>query len=218
MFRQLLYTQWKWSRLVLLLVVLMGFSLPIVSVQGVHPNDLGRFEIDSLLGGMQAWGLLYPILATGLALVLALTTWGPDHRGRHVYALSLPIPRWHYALLRFGAGCTLLAIPVFAVWLGSLVATSVVDLPAGLEAYPTALALRFGLAAFVAYAAFFAISSGTNRTAGIILGVIAALILVQVVASIANIDFDLMSAAQTVLLLGPGPLAVFTGRWMLVDV
>jgi hypothetical protein len=217
MFRQLLYTQWKWSRLVLLLVVVKGFSLPIVSVQGVHPNDLGRFEIDSLLGGMQAWGLLYPILATGLALLLALTTWGPDHRGRHVYALSLPIPRWHYALLRFGAGCTLLAIPVFAVWLGSLVATSVVHLPAGLEAYPTALALRFGLAAFVAYAAFFAISSGTNRTAGIILGTIGGVLLVQLILVVAEVDVNLISPVVLRLFVWPGPLEIFTGRWMLVD-
>ena len=47
---------------------------------------------------------------------------------------------------------------------------------------------------------------------------IATVILVQVVASIANLDVNLFAVAQTVLLLGPGPLAVFTGRWMLVDV
>jgi hypothetical protein len=91
-------------------------------------------------------------------------------------------------------------------------------LPPGLQAYPIALAARFAFALLVAYAVFFAVSAGTARTAGIILGVIATLILVQVVASIANLDLNLLSAAQEVLLLGPGPLAVFTGRWMLVDV
>jgi hypothetical protein len=41
---------------------------------------------------------------------------------------------------------------------------------------------------------------------------------VQVVASVASVELDLFAALQTILLLGPGPLAVFTGRWMLVDV
>ena len=70
----------------------------------------------------------------------------------------------------------------------------------------------------VAFAVFFAISAGTARTAGIILGAMAALVLVQVIASIANLQWDLLGALQVVLLQGPGPLAVFTGRWMLVDV
>ena len=218
MFRQLLYTQWKWSRLVLLLVVFTGFALPVLSVQGVHPNDVGRFEVDNMLAGVQAWGLLYPILATSLALILALTTWGPDHRGRHVYALSLPIPRWHYALLRFGAGCTLLVIPVFTVWLGALVATSIATLPAGLAAYPTALALRFALAALVAYAAFFAISSGTNRTAGIILGIIGTVLLVQLILVVAEVPVNVISPIVLRLFVWPGPLEIFTGRWMLIDV
>ena len=218
MFRQLLYTHWKWSRLVVLLVVLTGFALPVLSVQGVHPTDLGRFDVDGMLSSVQAWGLLYPVLATSLALILALTTWGPDHRGRHVYALSLPIPRWHYALLRFGAGCTLLAIPVFTVWLGALVATSVTKLPAGLEAYPTALALRFGLAALVAYAAFFAIASGTNRTAGIILGLIGGLLLVQLILVVTEVNVNLISPIVLRLFVWPGPLEIFTGRWMLIDV
>ena len=95
---------------------------------------------------------------------------------------------------------------------------TIATLPPGLQAYPIALAVRFAFAVFVAYAVFFAVSAGTARTAGIILGVIAAAVLVQVVASIANIDLNLFAAAQTLLLLGPGPLAVFTGRWMLVDV
>jgi len=48
--------------------------------------------------------------------------------------------------------------------------------------------------------------------------VIAALVVVQVVASIANLQLDLVGTSQVVLLQGLGPLAVFTGRWMLVDV
>jgi len=218
MFRQLLYTQWKWSRLVLLLVVFAGFALPILSVQDVHPGELGRFDIQQMLASVGAWGILYPILAAGIALALALTTWGPDHRGRHVYALSLPVPRWHYALLRFGAGCVLLAAPIFAVWLGALVATSVTHLPPGLQAYPTALALRFALAALVAYATFFAIAAGTNQTAGIVLALIGGVVLVQLILIIANTEVNLVGPLVLRLFVWPGPLEIFTGRWMLIDV
>ncbi len=65
---------------------------------------------------------------------------------------------------------------------------------------------------------FFAISAGTTRTAGIILATIGALIVAQVLASLANIDFDVLTPVQAALLLWPGPLAIFTGRWMLIDV
>src|SRR5256885_830019 len=81
-----------------------------------------------------------------------------------------------------------------------------------------ALAERFALAVLVAYAVFFAISAGTARTAGIILGAIATLIVVQIVASVANVELDLWGKVVIVVLNWPGPLAVFTGRWMLVDV
>ena len=74
------------------------------------------------------------------------------------------------------------------------------------------------LAVFVAFAVFFAVSAGTARTAGIILGAIALVVLVQVIVSGANLEWDLLGTLQVVLLQGPGPLAVFTGRWMLVDV
>jgi hypothetical protein len=52
----------------------------------------------------------------------------------------------------------------------------------------------------------------------LILGGLAAVILVQVIASLANLDWDILGLAQVALLQGAGPLAVFAGRWMLVDV
>src|SRR5205823_857995 len=109
---------------------------------------------------------LYPVLAAALGLLVAIATWAPDHRGRHVHALSLPLPRWRYVLLRFGAGATLLAAPIVAVSAGALLATWSATIPAGLQGYPGALAIRFALAVLVAYAVFFAVSAGTARTAG----------------------------------------------------
>ena len=65
---------------------------------------------------------------------------------------------------------------------------------------------------------FFAVSAGTARTAGIILGLIGGVILVQIIAGVANVDLDLFGRVQVLVLNWPGPLAIFTGRWMLIDV
>ena len=103
MFRMILFTQWKWSRLTLLPLVVAAFALPLLSVQGAGNPQTTPWEARQLLNALQSWGVGYPVLATMIALFMAMTAWSADHRGRHVYALSLPIPRWHYALQRFGA-------------------------------------------------------------------------------------------------------------------
>jgi hypothetical protein len=218
MFRQILYTQWRWGRLLVLFLALAAFSVPPLSVQSLGDPAVSRWRIDDILSSVQSWGLIYPLLAAGAGLTLALTTWAPDHTGRHVYALSLPLPRWRYALLRFGAGAVLVATVAGAVLLGALVAAATVTPPAGLRTFPFALALRFGLAAFVAYGAFFAISAGTNRTAGYILATLGGLVLAQIIVTAAGSDVNFLLSALERLLLWPGPLEVFTGRWMLVDV
>jgi hypothetical protein len=218
MFRAILYSQWKWCRLIVVLGTLVGFAIPLLSLQGAARADRGALQAQELLRAVHSWGTLYPILATVLGLLVAIATWAPDHRGRHIHALTLPLPRWRYVLLRFGAGMVLLLAPIAAVLVGASLAIMAATIPTGLQGYALALGLRFALAVLVAYAVFFAISAGTARTAGIILGAGAALIVVQVLAGLANIDLDLLRLIQLVLLQGAGPLAVFTGRWMLVDV
>jgi hypothetical protein len=218
MFRVILYAQWKWSRLVVTLGTIAAFILPVLSVQGASHNAGSPLKAGEILSLVQSWGVLYPVLAAALGLLVAIATWAPDHRGRHVHALSLPLPRWRYVLLRFGAGVVLLSAPVVALLVGAVLATRLAAIPPGLEGYPVALAFRFGLAVLVAFAVFFAISAGTTRTAGAILAVIGGLILVQVLASAADVHLDLLTPLQGVLLNWPGPLAIFTGRWMLIDV
>jgi len=218
MFRVMLYSQWKWTRLIVALGSIAAFALPLVSVQGAARADSNPLQAGELLQAVQSWGTLYPVLAAALGLLVAIATWAPDHRGRHVHAMSLPLARWRYVLLRFGAGATLLAAPVIAVSAGALLATWSATIPAGLQGYPVALATRFALAVLVAYAVFFAVSAGTARTAGIILGLIGGVILVQIIAGVANVDLDLLGRLQVVVLNWPGPLAIFTGRWMLIDV
>lgn len=70
----------------------------------------------------------------------------------------------------------------------------------------------------VAYAVFFAISAGTTRTAGYILAVIGGVVVVQVLAAVADLEVQLLQAIMDRILIWPGPLEIFTGRWMLIDV
>jgi len=214
----ILFTQWKWSRLTLLPLVVAAFALPLLSVQGAGNPQTTPWEARQLLNALQSWGVGYPVLATMIALFMAMTAWSADHRGRHVYALSLPIPRWHYALQRFGAGALLLGAVVIALWLGALFAAGTASIPAGLHAYPTALAVRFALALFLAYAVFFAITAGTTRTAGYVLAILGGLIVAQVLAAAAGLDIRLIPFLGDRLILWPGPLEIFSGRWMLIDV
>jgi hypothetical protein len=218
MFRVILYSQWKWTRIIVVLGAVAGFALPVLSIQGATNDPMHALKAGEMLSAIQSWGVLYPLLAAAIGLVVAIATWAPDHRGRHVLALSLPLPRWRYVLLRFTAGLVLLIPTMVGVLAGALLASVTATLPPGLEAYPVALAIRFAFAAAVAYAVFFAVSAGTTKTAGIILAVIGAIIVVQVVASAAGIQLDLMGPVQAVVLNWPGPLAIFTGRWMLIDV
>src|SRR5262245_30540776 len=218
MFRQILYTQWKWSRLALLVMVLAAFALPVIASRSIVPATRDYWLTQDMLSALQSWGLVYPVLAGAVGLILALVTWSADHQGKHIYALSLPIPRWNYVLLRFAAGALLLAAPTLALWGGSLVATVATALPPGLQAYPTILALRFGLAAFVAYAIFFAISAGTSKTAGYVLATLGGIVVIQLFIDAVGWDVQLVQPLLLRLVLWPGPFEIFTGRWMLFDV
>src|SRR5256885_8653058 len=202
MFRAILGTQWKWSRLIVVMGTVSGFAIPLLSVQGAA-RDRSALQAQDLLRAVQSWGSVYPLLAAALGLLMAMAAWAADHRGRHIHALTLPLARWRYVLLRFGPGFVLLAAPIAAVLIGSSLAVLTATLPPGLQAYPIALAVRFAFAVFVAYSVFFAVSAGTARTAGIFLGGIAALVLVPGGARIAKLEFKLGEAAPAGPFLGP---------------
>jgi hypothetical protein len=217
MFRQLLAVQWNASRVAALLATVIGFMIPIMSVEAVNGFTGYRADAGNVVFTMQSFGVGYAMLAAGAGLAFAILAWSQDHRGRHVYALSLPIVRSRYAMMRLAAGGLFLLLPAIGVLVGSLIALAIVHVPAGLHGYPVALTLRFLLASAVSYAVFFAISASTQRTAGLVLGSLAAVMLVAFVLS-ATIQYDLVSRVGSVLFNSPGLLAVFTGRWMLIDV
>ena len=217
MFRAILYTQWKWTRLALLPCVVIAFALPILSVRLVGPG-LNAWLVLDLMRTMTLFSVWYPALAAAAGLIVAVSAWREDHRDRHAYGLSLPVERWRFVLFRFAAGAVLLAALVIAMWLGALIGSAAASIPPGLRAYPGALAARFALAVFVAYAIFFAISAGTTRTAGIVLGGIGALAALALLLAAAGVEVDLMAWLYKLLVADAGPLAVFTGPWVLIDV
>lgn len=218
MFRQLVYTQLKWSLIALAAALVAAFAIPVLSVQHAGIVNPQAWDAGTLLGAVRSWGVAYPVLAGAVGLVAALTAWSHDHRGNHVYALSLPVARWRYALLRFAAGVVLIVPVVVALWIGGLAAGSASTIPTGLHVYATALALRFGLATLLAYAAFFAIASGTRRTAAWVLGAIGALVVVQIVLGAAGVHASFLPDALERLYTWPGPFELFTGQWMLINV
>src|SRR6266550_3769844 len=85
MFRVMLYSQWKWTRLIVALGSVAAFALPLVSVQGAARADSNPLQAGELLQAVQSWGTLYPVLAAALGLLVAIATWAPDHRRRREY-------------------------------------------------------------------------------------------------------------------------------------
>lgn len=217
MFRAVLFTQWKWSRGPLAVAACATFAIPFLSIRGGHTVFEG-LDARGVLSLMQEWGFAYSIGAMSLGLIAGLIAWRADHAGRHVYALSLPIDRWRYTLMRYGAGALTLAAPMITLWLGAMIAVHTATIPLGLHAYPTGLALRFVLAALLAYSLCFAAGSTSPRVAGYALGTLGTIIVVNLVIEGTTGHSGTMDAFRGLLFDRYGLLHVFTGRWMLIDV
>jgi hypothetical protein len=217
MFAAILRTQWKWTRGFSLVVFVVGFAIPLLSLIALQAGRV-EFAPSLIVRDMQTFGLFYALLAAAAGLGCAMFAWGHDHRGRHVYALSLPIPRATYTGMRFGAGSLFLLTPVVGVLVGCLVGLAAVSVPTGLHAYPVALAVRFLIACFVAYALFFAILASSTKAAAYVLGTIGGLIALLFFLRALDIGGDVVMAIAQSVFGDHGLLSVFTGRWMLIDV
>ena len=218
MFREILRTQWKWARLLVLAACVAAFSLPIFAVQPLGYEVDGWTDGTAVLRAMRSFSTMYALLAGAVGLAIGISAWSADHRGRHVYALSLPVSRSRFALMRLGAGALLVMLPAVSLWIGALTAVASVSVPPGLEAFPTSLAIRFLLASMLAYAIFFSIASGTARTAGWVLGVLTGVLLLGIFGGEWAFTRGITGQLEMLLLTWPGVLEVFTGRWMLIDV
>ena len=218
MFRAMLFTQWKWTRAVLLPLVIATFAVPVYSVNQFSDVSISRWQVSSMLASMQAWGLGYMFASVFIGLFVASAAWTFDVRLKHVYALSLPIPRWHYLLLRYAAGSLILLVPAFFLWMGGLVATASSAIPVGLHAYPTALAIRFLLATFISYSIIFSASTVPKKIGIGIAIAFGVLILFDATIDYATGNSRLISGLFEWAVRWPGFMEVYAGRWMLIDV
>lgn len=218
MFAAVFRTQWQASRTAFLLLAVAGFATPLLCVQGAGFQAGGRraWDLVNMLATIEAYGVLFPTVAMVLGLALSVTAWSADHQGGHVYALTLPVPRWYYVLLRFAAGAILLVPATLAVGLGCVIAISTVDLPEGLRSYAGAVTLRFAFAALFGYAMTFALAAGTKRTAGLVIALLIAVVAALMVADTAG--FDQTERLIMTIFEGPGPFAILGGPWMLIGV
>lgn len=218
MFNALLKVQWKWTRLWVLFAAVAGFTIPLVSVRTLMLTTGYRSTAGDVVNIMQAMGVLYAVLAGGVGLAVAFLAWNADQKGRHIYALSLPVSRARYALMRFGSGSLFLLVPAAAVLLGCLIAIALAEMPAGMHAYPLSLTLRFMLSSFVAFAIFFAVAASSQKASATLLGVIAAFIVLSIIIGAMGVKTDIIGKTMSFIFEEPGVLSIFTGRWMLIDV
>lgn len=207
-----------WRRYAWLLVALAAAATlaPVrvaMSVAAVDPTRtpgaMAILETSALAGPLLA------IIASVSGLLLGAGVWYADQTAGHVYSLTLPIPRWHYALLRYASGAILLSVIIIAFWIGALAASSLVLLPVGILAYPTALSVRFALTAFLMFSLFYALSSLTKRSAAVVLGLLALFVIVEIALDAAGADRSLV---EWLFLEREADWLLPAGRWMLFDV
>jgi hypothetical protein len=217
MFRQILASQWRWSALAVVLLAIAAFGIPVWVVQRaglIHPTE---WDVVQMLAQIREIGVLFPLLALIAGATMAGTAWAADQRGQHVYALSLPVPRWYYALLRFAAGLLLLIPIALCVWIGAIVAVKAASIPEGLTSYVAPMTLRFILSMLVTYALLFAVVAAPKRVQQIVLAAFVLLIGLQVIAVLAGIKADILGNTIGRLFEWPRPVQVIAGPWMLID-
>lgn len=218
MFRQILYTQVKWTRASLAVLAVVAFILPVGLWRVFHDEFFRNFTAIEVMHGFEALGPSLALVAFFCGFVAVAQPWAVDSAASHVYPLSLPLPWARYVGMRFGAGALLLLVPTVALWLGALLVLSLVQIPATLQSYPGTLALRFLLGALLSYASVFAVQYLSGRKAAhLLLGVLLAGIAVTLLAEFTG-NTKLMATLLGYLIEWPGPLAVFAEPWMLVDV
>ncbi len=220
MFRAVLYTQWKSSRPVLLLAMLVAGYIPVQTLRSMPYKSADTYHIPSLYYGITTASTYYQLLALATAAVVAIASWQADAARQHVYALSLPLPRWRFVLLRFGAGAALLGTVAAAVGLFGGVAAALAPLPPMLHAYPVGLAIRFWLGALVPFALIFALLASNPRIVRILVTAGVTLVAVDMMlAAVGVIESPvIMTWMAEAIYASNGPLAAFLSKWMLVDV
>lgn len=217
MLRTLIQDQTRRMLPVLASLTVAAMALPYWSVRILGNGSRVPAGATEALMPFLVIGPAYAVCALLLGMTAAVSAWSADDVGKHVYALTLPIPRWHYALLRAVAGLVLMLPVCITFWLATLGWASSVEIPPGLRAYPNALALRFAFTAAMSFSVMFWAGSITKRTGRILLGVLVAVTILEVLGSVLGLPWTPLTL---VAWLG-GKMSLGTmilGRWSLVDV
>jgi hypothetical protein len=229
MFLQMFRFHWHAARVALLPLTIAAFALPLASIQGnfrLETTAGAEFQTTAVVTSLQGWLPFFPGLAALVGVTLAMTAWASDHGGRHVYALALPVGRGRYIVLKMVAGALLAVPPFAALWLGAGLASTAVDIPAGLDTYVVPVALRFLLASLTAYAGVFALSAWSSRGAVAVVATAAGVLLAAELGTTALAHtvapglstFSPLAWVIQAAIEVPGPLGVFTGNWSMIDV
>lgn len=219
MLTAILRMQWRASRLVLLIIAL---GLAIVPFQLLRSPEgtRGAYAIGELVNRSIMFGAVLQSSTVMLGLIIAMACWQSDLRTRHVYALSLPVARSKYVLMRFIAGLAL-HVPVAAVLaMAGVVAVAMAPLPPVLHAYPLALAFRWLLGGWTVFSLIFVLLSMSQRAARILVTVLLTVVVVDLaLAALGVTDTPyLIESFVDFLKHEVGPFGSFASRWMLIDV
>ncbi len=218
MFGQVMFTHVRWTRSGVAVLSVAAFALPALIWRMVHQDFTSTYGALEVMRGFQVLGPLLAALSIFVGVLVVGQAYAADEGNKQVYALSLPVAWSRYVAMRFGAGALLLLAPAVSLWLGTLLVLSLVTIPASLHAYPGTLTLRFLFASFVAYAVTFPLPYLTGkRAAHLLLGVLIGVSVLMFGAELAGMQ-PLLRAAVRLLFEWPGPLAVFSDSWMLIDV
>jgi len=216
MFNQILLTQFKWTRITLASISVVVFLAPAAAWR--LGGSLGQPGASAIISGFSGIGPVLAMFAILGSFMLVVQPWQMDHAARHVYALSLPIKWSAYVSLRFAAGAVTLLVPTVALWLGSLLVLSMLDLPETLRGYPGALALRFFIAALLTHAATFLLQYIAGKKAGIVVLLVLVCVALGMILLEATGNRAVSEQIGRFLVEWPGPLSVFAMDWKLIDV
>lgn len=216
-FATILRTQWAWTRISVAMISVVSFLMP-AAIWRLGTASFSGPRANTLVASFDTLGLFLSGVALLGAFLLAALPWTIDAESNHVYALSLPMRWTKFVAMRFGAGALTLLAPALALYFGALAVLALIEMPPLLRGYPGALAIRFLLALFVAYAAGFAIQYVAGKRAAVVV-LIALLGLVGLSLTMWLVGGpDLLATVGRFLFLWPGPLAIFTEPWTLIDV
>ena len=217
MFRAVLLTHWRWSRWGLYVLVAAILSIPVVLLGVLGTRDLTLLPVWEVLGPTSGAGVAYLIIALFTGLWLAASAWNVDTAQDAVYALTRPVPRWYFVLLRLGSGAALSLVPIVGVLAGALLVALATTRPPEMRVFPVALTAKFAVATWLAYGFCFGGFTGFRpRTA--------ARNAWPLVVILAAVLLDSATGAHVTSVIGSwlsgpwSPIGAFFGRWNLLDV